>query len=80
MRVALFGGLAARLGRALDVDLPGARTVAEVRLALARRHPEAAAELAASRARALVNDAVAGEDRVLGPADEIAFLPPLSGG
>lgn len=80
MKVLLFGGLGARLGREVELDLGGSPTIADVRRALARLHPGAAGDLAATRTRACVNDELALEDRLVGPADEIAFLPPLSGG
>ena len=79
-RILLFGSLGERLGRELALDLDGAPTVADIRRELARRHPEAAGDLDAARARALVNDESASEERMVGSADEIAFLPQLSGG
>lgn len=79
-RVLLFGSLGERLGRELALELDGPSTVAGVRRELARLHPACAGDLAAARARALVNDEMAAEDRAVGTADEIAFLPPLSGG
>jgi molybdopterin converting factor small subunit len=80
MKILLFGKLAESLGREVELDLPRARTIADVRQELARLHPASAGELSAARARACVNDALAVEDRAIGPADEVAFLPPLSGG
>jgi molybdopterin converting factor small subunit len=80
MKILLFGRLAASLGREVELDFRGCRTIADVRRALARLHPRSAGDLAVARARACVNDEMSSEDRAIGPADEIAFLPPLSGG
>jgi molybdopterin converting factor small subunit len=80
MRILLFGRLSASLGREIELDLPGPRTVADVRRELARLYPHSAQEIVASRARPCINDAMTSEEAVVEPADEIAFLPPLSGG
>jgi molybdopterin converting factor small subunit len=80
MKIQFYGNLAASLGRETELDLPGAPSVADVRRELCRLHPQAAADLAATRARACVNDAMSPEDRPVAATDEIAFLPPLSGG
>jgi molybdopterin converting factor small subunit len=80
MKIQFYGNLAASLGRELELDLPGTQTVADVRRALTHLRPASAADLAATRARACVNDAMSPEDRPVAATDEIAFLPPLSGG
>ena len=80
MRILFFGSLGASLGRELLLDLRGPRTVADVRRELVRLHPHSAGDLDAARARACVNDAMSEEEHLVGPADEIAFFPPLSGG
>lgn len=80
MKILLFGRLAAGLGPELDLNLPGPCAVADVRAELARLCPQCSNDLAATRARALVNDVLAPEACAVGPADEVAFLPPLSGG
>jgi len=80
MIILLFGRLADILGREVALSLPQPCTVADVRRELARLHPASAAELAASRARAFIGDAMAREDAVVRDGDEVAFFPPLSGG
>lgn len=80
MKILLFGRLADSLGREIELDSRGPRTIGDVRRELARLHPGAAGDLVATRARAWVNDEMSPEDRLVGPADEIALLPPLSGG
>jgi hypothetical protein len=52
--------------------------VREARAAIAARRPEIAPLL--PRVKAAVNRAVAGDDHPLGDGDELAFLPPVSGG
>lgn len=47
---------------------------------LGRDRPALAAALADGTVRAAVNDEIAPGDRPLAPGDEIAFLPPASGG
>ena len=54
------------------MDLPGGATVAALRARFDG--------LDAATVRALVNDAIAGEDAAIGPGDRVDFLPPLSGG
>jgi molybdopterin converting factor small subunit len=80
MKVTLFGRLADMIGRELNLHLGSGCTIADVRSEIARLYPDAAAEMRSSRVRALINDALAGDDRLAAEGDEIAFLPPLSGG
>ncbi|MBX3560928.1 MAG: MoaD/ThiS family protein [Sphingomonas sp.] len=79
MIIFFFGRLADLLGRDLSLGLPPC-SVADVRREIARLYPAAAGDLEASRSRACLNDELVDEDRVVGEGDEIAFLPPLSGG
>lgn len=72
MKIGFYGRLAERFGREIEVDLPGACTVADVRARFET--------LDAASVRALVNDETAGEDARVGPGDRVDFLPPLSGG
>ena len=62
----------------LALDLPAGATVADLRAELARRVP-ALAKLLAKSAVA-VNHDFAEDDRVLAPGDEVAIIPPVSGG
>lgn len=63
---------------AVAVELPPAATVAALRAALAARHPALAPLLA--RSAVAVNHDFAGDDRPLAEADEVAVIPPVSGG
>jgi molybdopterin converting factor subunit 1 len=60
------------------VELPPGATVADLRSELARRFP-ALAPLLAKSALA-VNHDFAEDSRVLAAADEVAIIPPVSGG
>ena len=62
----------------LALDLPAGATVADLRAELARRVP-ALAKLLAKSAVAVNHDFVE-DDRVLAPGDEVAIIPPVSGG
>jgi molybdopterin synthase sulfur carrier subunit len=59
---------------------PAFRTVATLRAWLGRDRPDLLAALCAPSVRAVVNDEVAEAGRALAAGDEIAFLPPVSGG
>lgn len=61
-----------------SLDLPAGARVREARAAIAARRPEIAPLL--PRVRAAVNRTVVGDDHSLGDGDELAFLPPVSGG
>ena len=63
---------------AISVGVPPGSTVAELRRQLALHWP-AAAELLAASAVA-VNADYASDDRAVGPSDEVALIPPVSGG
>jgi len=77
VRVLLFGSLREALGeRELDVELEPGATVRELRARLAARHDL----FARSGMLAAVNQETVAEDRPLAEGDEVAFLPPVSGG
>jgi len=77
--VKLFGSLREAVGaKELSVRLEEGAGVGELRGLLARRHP-AFLEMA-GRVRVAVNQEICGEDVMLQEADEVAFLPPVSGG
>ncbi len=61
-----------------SLDLPAGARVREARAAIAARHPEIAPLL--PRVQAAVNRTVVGDEHPLGDGDELAFLPPVSGG
>ena len=62
----------------LALDLPAGATVADLRAELARRVPALAKFLAKSAVA--VNHDFVEDDRVLAPGDEVAIIPPVSGG
>ncbi|MCE9561587.1 MAG: molybdopterin converting factor subunit 1 [Planctomycetes bacterium] len=62
----------------VSVELPSDATVATLRVELARRVPALATLLA--RSAVAVNHNFAENDRVLLPEDEVAIIPPVSGG
>lgn len=80
MKILLFGRLGEALGREVEVELPPEGcSVAALRSLLAARG-SAFATLAAPGARACVDQAIVGEDHLVRPGQELAFIPPLSGG
>lgn len=72
MKIGFYGRLAERFGHEVEIDLPEGVTVAALRARFEG--------LDAVTVRALVNDATAGEEMLVGPGDRVDFLPPLSGG
>ena len=80
MRIRFFGKLRDSLGDESDVPAERDETVAELRRRLADLHPQAAVDLLSPRVRACVDDAIVGEDFVVGGRDRVEFFPPLSGG
>jgi len=77
MQVLLFAGLAERFGRrTLDLSAPLPATVAELRARLLSEWPEAAN----TSFRVAVNQSYAKEDMQLSASDEVALIPPVSGG
>ena len=63
--------------RFLDVELPAPASVADLRSVLVKRFPRLA-ELAS--VRLAVNSEYATEDFLLNENDEVALIPPVSGG
>ena len=80
MRIAFYGRLGETVGREIELSGLAGRTIADVRRAIAEKYPPAAVEIMSPRVRAYLNDAAVSEDQVIGPDDEAAFLPPVSGG
>ena len=80
MKITLYGKLGEALGREISLDEIAGRTVGDLRRALAEQHPRLAADLLSPRVRACVNDAMVGEDFAIRAGDEVALLPPVSGG
>ena len=80
--ILLFGRLKDAFG-ADRIELPdNANTVARLRLRLAELHPELAEIIVAPSVRVAINqELVVDEDEAtISASDEIALLPPLSGG
>jgi molybdopterin synthase sulfur carrier subunit len=82
VRVVFFARLREALGAAGEtVSLPAGATVEALRDHLRRRGGAWETELAPTRAvRVAVNQDMATLQRVLGPGDEVAFFPPVTGG
>jgi molybdopterin synthase catalytic subunit len=75
----MFGGLAERAGRDEEVvELPDEATALHALRAVGERHPESAGIL--ERVSVAVNQEVVPAEHRLGPGDEVALLPPVSGG
>jgi molybdopterin converting factor subunit 1 len=77
--VRLFGPIREAVGaKELHVQLPDAADASTLRALLAEKHPELTAF--GPRLRVSVNREFAAEDAPLADGDEVAFLPPVSGG
>ena len=77
MKILFFGRLSETIGREIDVDLPtDGCTIAELRARLAEVH----GDLGASTVRACIDREIVSESARVLPGQEVAFLPPLSGG
>jgi molybdopterin converting factor subunit 1 len=80
--VLLFGRLKDAFG-APSIPLPeGVGTAAELRSMLAQLNPDLAEMLRSKSVRIAVNQTMVADEAAsrISPADEIALLPPLSGG
>jgi MoaE-MoaD fusion protein len=81
LQVRLFAVLRERAGRdSLEVEVAEGATVAEALRALAEESEPLAAALEAMPVVMAVNRSYAGEDATLSPGDELALIPPVSGG
>jgi molybdopterin synthase catalytic subunit len=80
IQVHLFAGLAEAIGsRLLVIELPSSGwTVEQLKQLIAERHPDASGKVA--QAFVAVNHAYAAPDQLIHEHDEIAFIPPVSGG
>jgi molybdopterin converting factor subunit 1 len=82
VRVLLFAGIRAKLGVPhLEVDLPdqaGPPTVAQLRQKLVDAHPELADAIGSCRIA--LDQEFASEDQAISEHDEVALIPPVSGG
>lgn len=78
MQILLYGALADLLGRRLDLDVQPQSSIADLRRKLRSDHPEAAQELA--RSRAIIGDRAVADDYRVTADDKVEFLPPVAGG
>jgi molybdopterin synthase catalytic subunit len=79
IKVRLFAAIAEAAGeRALAIELPEGATAADARDAVAAQFPVAA--LACARVALAVNAAYASPEQPLREGDEVALIPPVSGG
>ncbi|HWE03738.1 MAG TPA: molybdopterin converting factor subunit 1 [Tepidisphaeraceae bacterium] len=77
--IRLFAILRERAGiSSMALDLPADATVAAAKAALLRQYPQLGDLM--SRTAFAVNQAYAPADAELNDGDEVAFLPPVSGG
>jgi molybdopterin converting factor subunit 1 len=78
IQVLYFAILRERIGRDAEAfTLPPGATVKDARAAIEARHPEVAP---LSRIAIAVNRAIVADDHRLSAGDEVALLPPVSGG
>lgn len=81
MEVLFFGRLGGQFGQRLEIDPPGEGwTVADLRRALCLRDERLREALEHPGVRACVDQQIVPEDTHLQPNQEVAFIPPLSGG
>lgn len=80
MKIRFYGRLAEIFGEQMEVETPENCTVAELRQRLAELSPGHAAVIGGARTRACVGDSLVSDSYVLGRADEVEFIPPVSGG
>ena len=79
VKVLLFASLKEQVGeRSVSVQLPDAATVHDLLHALTERFPSLASRLTA--VRVAVNEEYATAATVLHNGDEVALIPPVSGG
>ena len=78
LRIAVFAGMADLVGgRLVEVPWPGG-TVADARRLVAERHPPTATLLA--RSAFAVGSRYVADDALLAAGDDVAIIPPVSGG
>ena len=80
-RVRLFAVLREHAGSDLvEVEVPEGATVADALRGIGEQHRALAPALASLSLVMAVNREYAGEETVLHPGDELALIPPVSGG
>lgn len=80
MKILFYGRLADALGPEIDLDVPPSWSITQVRKQLAKEHPRSADALLGGRALACVSGSVVRDDYLVDKAEQIEFLPPVSGG
>jgi MoaE-MoaD fusion protein len=79
VNVRLFAGVRDRIGaETVSISMPVESSIADLQAELAARHPEAAALI--GRSAVAVNGEYATADQSISATDEIALIPPVSGG
>jgi molybdopterin synthase sulfur carrier subunit len=82
LKILLFGRLGDAVGDT-EIGIPwddNLATVATVREHLAQTSPELAEALGESRTLVALNQQICGTDTLVSDGDEIAFMPPVTGG
>lgn len=81
MRILLFGRLGDQLGRELEIEAPRSGcTLAELRQLLCSRGAAFRETLGHASVRGCVDQVIVSDDTHVHPGQEVAFIPPLSGG
>jgi molybdopterin synthase sulfur carrier subunit len=81
IKLRFFASLREALGAQAELELPDGSRVAEARSALIARGAPFEVALARQRAlRAALNQVLCDESAVLSEGDELAFVPPVTGG
>lgn len=81
MQIHFYGRIGERLGGTIALALPStAKTIGDLRRTLCEAYPDAAAEIRSSALKACVNDEIVGESYVIQGAENVEFLPTVSGG
>lgn len=78
MRLLFFAGLGEKIGRNIEFPYREGMTLKELRQLLLEQYPALEQEL--RQALLAINQEYAHEESKLNPEDEIAFIPPVSGG
>jgi sulfur-carrier protein len=80
-RILLFGRLT-ELAGVSEIDHPAGANLSQIVASLATEYPELVEALNDKTTRAALNLQLVpiGGDPVIGPNDELAFMPPVSGG
>lgn len=79
LTVLLFAGIRQRVGAAqIELELPEPATVAQLRRHIAATHPAIGDAL--DHCRVAINQEFVRDEHPVGPGDEVALIPPVSGG